>query len=233
MSTRREKDFAGSVVDQTRAVLEPLRDVTRAAPMQAYMKNVAPFLGIGTPERRSAMRPLIKSWGAHTSDELGAAARALWSLDEREYAYAACDLLAARNRDVTAEFLTAHGQYLITTKSWWDTVDSLGSAFVTPLVFANPDLVPLMWQWLRGDNIWLARAALQHQRGLKQNTDVQRLVAMCDERSTDKEFFIAKAVGWALRDLVVIDRGAAQKFLDDHPNLPGVAKRELLRGLNR
>ena len=233
MSSDRDSGFAARVVTDTIAALSPLADPERAAPMRAYMKDVAPFLGIGTPARRAAMRPLIKSWGARSGDEVGAAARALWVLDEREYAYAACDFIAARHRDLTADFVQSHGEYLLTTRPWWDTVDSLGNAFVTSVVAAHPELVDLMWQWLRCDNIWLTRAALQHQRGLRDKTDVQRLVAMCAERSADKEFFIAKAVGWALRDLAAIDRPTAEKFLADHPHLPTVSRRELLRGLNR
>jgi 3-methyladenine DNA glycosylase AlkD len=199
--------------------------------MRAYMKNVAPYLGIATPERRKALRPLFKAWGAPTEAELGETARLLWAQPEREYHYAACDFLAKFQEVASAGFLSDHVEFLLTTKPWWDTVDSLGTAIVTPLVAGNQQRVEVMWTWLRGDNLWLARAALQHQRGLEQDTDVPLLVAMCDERSTDREFFIAKAVGWALRDLAHVDTAAAAAFLVEHPSLPPVAKREAVRGL--
>jgi 3-methyladenine DNA glycosylase AlkD len=199
--------------------------------MHAYMKGVAPYLGIATPERRKALRPLFKSWGSPNETELGDTARLLWAQPEREYHYATCDLIAKFENVAGADFLDDHVEFLLITKPWWDTVDSLGSAIVTPLVARNLQLVETMWTWLRGDNMWLTRAAIQHQRGLKQQTDVARLMAMCDERSTDREFFIAKAVGWALRDLAHIDGTAAQTFLADHPALPPVAKREAVRGL--
>jgi 3-methyladenine DNA glycosylase AlkD len=223
--------YAERVLVDVQRVLGPLADPDRAAAMRAYMKDVAPYLGMATPERRAATRPLFKLWGQPTQDELGATARLLWSQPEREYQYSACDFIAKYHAVAGADFLTGQVEFLLTTKSWWDTVDSLGGAIVTPLVTRHQELVDTMWTWLRGDNMWLTRAALQHQRGLKHATDVARLTAMCDERSTDREFFIAKAVGWALRDLAHIDVGAATQFLADHPTLPPVARREAVRGL--
>jgi 3-methyladenine DNA glycosylase AlkD len=199
--------------------------------MQAYMKNVAPYVGIATPMRRAAIRPFFKTWKSPTADELAAVGRALWRCAEREFHYVACDFLARYNTCAGPEFITEHAEFLLVTKSWWDTVDSLGSAIVTPLVVRNATLNEVMWSWLRSDNLWLTRAALQHQRGLKDATDVRLLMAMCDERSGDREFFIAKAVGWALRDLAHIDPGAALRFLNDHNDLAPVARREAVRGL--
>lgn len=223
--------YARRSLADVRGALVPLADPARAEPMRAYMKDVAPYLGIATPERRKVLRPLFKEWGPPTQVELGQTARLLWAQPEREYHYSACDVIAKYQNVADALFLHSDVEFLLTTKPWWDTVDSLGSAVVTPLVARNQELVETMWDWLRGDNLWLTRAAIQHQRGLKQNTDVARLTAMCDERSTDREFFIAKAVGWALRDLAHIDVDAATRFLADHPKLPPVAKREAIRGL--
>lgn len=223
--------YARRALADVQQALVPLADPARAEPMRAYMKGIAPYLGIATPERRKALRPLFRAWGQPTETELGDTARLLWAQQEREYHYAACDLIAQYQTVAHAGFLDDHVEFLITSKAWWDTVDSLGSAIVTPLVARNPQLVATMWTWLRGENMWLTRAAIQHQRGLKDQTDVVRLTAMCDERSADREFFIAKAVGWALRDLAHIDMAAATKFLADHPNLPPVARREAVRGL--
>jgi 3-methyladenine DNA glycosylase AlkD len=223
--------YAKRAVADIRDALTPLADPARAEPMRAYMKNIAPYLGIGTPERRGALRPLFKAWSEPSQEELGDVARLLWAQPEREYHYAACDVIAKYQIVVDATFLHDHVEFLLTTKPWWDTVDALGTAIVTPLVARNQPLVDTMWTWIRGDNMWLTRAAIQHQRGLKQDTDVPRLVAMCDARSADREFFLAKAVGWALRDLAHIDVVAATTFLADHPSLPPVAKREAVRGL--
>jgi 3-methyladenine DNA glycosylase AlkD len=90
-----------------------------------------------------------------------------------------------------------------------------------------------MEKWNNSDNIWLNRAAIQHQRGRKYETDVKLVLRYCDDHSESTEFFIVKAIGWALRDLVRIDPGAVQKFLKEHPDLGRVAVREAERGLSR
>ena len=185
-------------LEATVTALVPLANPARAAPMAAYMKAVAPFLGISTPMCRSA---------------LAAAWKPLPPLAEPE--------------------VVAVAEVLITTKPSWDTVDAVGSAVVTPLVARNPDLVDLMWRWLLSGDRWLVRAALQHQRGRKERTDLERLFAMCDEVASDREFFIAKAVGWALRDVTNWDPRTVQSFVDDHPYLSTVARREAAKGLAR
>ena len=212
--------------------LSPMRDPGRAAEMTAYMKDVSEFLGVPAPARRSAQSQAWKPLGRLDEDELGRVCEALWTLDEREYQYAACDLIAKHSGALSAAFIPDVTQRLLTTKPWWDTVDSLGTAAVTPLVDRH-HLVDLMWSWMDSGDRWLIRAAVQHQRGLKQRTDLARLFAMCDRVADDREFFIAKAVGWALRDAAALSSGAVQSFVDQHPKLSAVARREATKGLAR
>lgn len=217
----------------TRAALEPLADPTRAVAMAAYMKDVAPFLGVTTPDRRGALRTAWRALPAPGPADLRAAVLALWAFPEREYQYAACDLLARYQRTLPSHVLVDPVQRLLTTKPWWDTVDSLGTAVITPLVSRDSALVDLMWQWWDSGDRWLIRAAIQHQRGLKERTDLGRLFAMCDRYASEREFFIAKAIGWALRDATRWAPAAVQSFVDEHPDLSAVARREALRGLAR
>jgi 3-methyladenine DNA glycosylase AlkD len=218
-------------VDATVTALAPLAGTGDADAMRAYMKDIAPFLGIPTPVRRSAQRAAWAHLPVLAEAEVAAVSRALWALPEREYQYAACDMLGRHSRTLTGGFVRDPVQALLTTRPWWDTVDSLGSVAVTPLVDRHPELVDLMWAWLDSGDRWLVRAALQHQRGLKERTDLGRLFAMCDRFATDREFFVAKAVGWALRDTARWDPPAVQLFVDQHPDLSAVARREALRGL--
>jgi 3-methyladenine DNA glycosylase AlkD len=220
-------------VDATREALQPLADPERAEPMAAYMKDVAPFLGIQTPARRAAQRGSWRPLPRPTPDEVAEIARELWALPEREYAYAACDLLAREQSRLPATFLADPVEALITDRPWWDTVDSLGSAVVSPLTVRYPTTVDLMWAWLESGDRWLIRAAIQHQRGRRSTTDVRLLLAMCDPFVTDREFFIAKAIGWALRDLTAWDAPGVQRYVDEHPDLSSVARREAMRGLTR
>ena len=220
-------------VQAASAALTPLADPVKATQMRAYMKDIAPFLGIMTPARRAALRTAWKPLGLMTEPGLSGTCRELWSLPEREYQYAACDLIARHSRVLSADFIGATAQELVVAKPWWDTVDSLGSVAITPVVAHHPELVDLMWTWLDSGDRWLIRAAIQHQRGLKEETDLRRLFAMCDRFANDREFFIAKAIGWALRDASSLDAPAVRVFVGEHPQLSAVARREAERGLAR
>jgi 3-methyladenine DNA glycosylase AlkD len=220
-------------VTATIACLSPLACEPRGRDMRRYMKDVAPFLGIPTPDRRKAQDAAWKALPVPSADEVASIVRSLWALDEREYHYAACDVLARTRRRLPGSFLDDPVETLLTTTPWWDTVDSLGSAVVTPLVASHPDQVALMWQWCDSGDRWLIRAALQHQRGRREGTDLDRLLTMCARHASDREFFVAKAIGWALRDATGRDPGAVAAFLDSHPMLSPVARREATRGLAR
>ena len=217
--------FKSAVVNQLKRELPKLGNQKKAIGAQAYMKDIAPFLGVMTPDRRSFVRSVLSNLPVPTSDEIAETVRALWKLDEREYQYAANDLLARHNMQLDKKFLAEHCEYLISTKSWWDTVDGLGSAVVSPLTMKYP-AISLMRKWNKSDDIWLIRASIQHQRGRKYETDVKLLFELCAPHVAQKEFFIAKAIGWALRDLSRIDNREVIRFLTDHPDLNSVAVRE-------
>jgi 3-methyladenine DNA glycosylase AlkD len=222
-------DYLAATID----ALTPLADPANASAMKSYMKDVAPYLGIKTPVRRSALKAAWKVLRRPDEPALKGVCVALWERNEREYAYAACDLIAREHRMLSADFLADPVEALIVTKSWWDTVDSLGSAAVSPITARHPATLELMWQWLDSGNIWLIRAAIQHQRGRASQTHFGLLYEMCDRFATEREFFIAKAIGWALRDCTHWDRDGVQTFVDAHPGLSAVARREALKGLDR
>lgn len=151
-------------------------------------------------------------------------------LPEREYHYAAYDLIERYSRFADAQFLQRFGEPLLTTTPWWDTVDGFVNAAVSPqcLRFDCDDLIDA---WSESGNTWLIRAAIGHQRGWKADTDVGRVLELCDRHWPAKEFFIAKAIGWALRDLARLEPAAVRAFLDTHPSTNRVAIREAERGL--
>lgn len=220
-------------VTATQSALAPLANPKAAQEMQWYMKDVAPFLGIYSTPRRAAQKAAWAALPALDADGVREVCVTLWSQPERDYQYAASDLMARRIKDLPGDFVVNPIEALLQDRPWWDTVDSLGSAAITSLVTRNQHLVDDMWRWWDSGDRWLIRAAIQHQRGLKDATDVPRLIAMCDRYAEDREFFIAKAIGWALRDLSAIDRSAVQSFLDRHPGISAVARREALKGLAR
>lgn len=208
-------------------------DPTIAPDMARYMKNVSPFLGLKTPERRAILKPILKQLGELAPNQLNALIDGLYRLPEREFKYAACDALAHFQRIVPASWLDSQIRRWLLIEPWWDTVDSLGNAIISPLTARAPQSEKVMWSWLHTEEMWLQRAAIGHQRGRRMQTNVPQLLRYLNEVADDSRFFIAKAVGWALRDLAAIDLDAAQKFVDDHPRLPAVARREALRGITR
>jgi 3-methyladenine DNA glycosylase AlkD len=224
--------WSDDVVLATREALIPLADVERAAQMQAYMKNVSPFLGITATARRGAQRETWSTFGPPPDQgELARAAPALFACNEREFAYAACDLLARHVGRLDAGFLVDPVEGLLATRPWWDTVDGLGTAVVSPLCHRYPELRDVIDRWSRSDDRWLVRAAIQHQRGWRADTDVDYVLVLCDAHAKERDFFIQKAIGWALRDLAGLDATAVSTFVRRHPQLTRVATREAERGL--
>ena len=224
--------WAVQVVCATKRALSPHVDHVRAEGAGNYMKHVAPFIGIATPERRAFTKEAWAGLRNPTSDELGDAAVALFALPEREYHYAACDLIARYIKCADEYFLTEYLEPLLTTKSWWDTVDSLVTAGVSPLC-RRYDATKIINEWSASENMWLVRAAIGHQRGWKSDTDIPYVLEICDRHWAEKEFFVAKAIGWALRDLTSIKPAAVRSFLKAHPSKNTVALREAMRGLQR
>ena len=196
------------------------------------MKHVAPFLGIPAEPRRKYLRAAWVDLPIPTREQLGRAARQLMQLPEREYHYAAYDLLVKYLANANEHFLAEHVQVLLVTKPWWDTVDGLVNAGVSPLA-RRYESTALIDAWSESGNIWLIRAAIGHQRGWRTDTDVDRVLHLCGRHWENAEFFVAKAIGWALRDLARLDPPAVRAFLarHEHPNM--VAVREANRGLNR
>jgi len=200
-----------------------------AAPMQAYLKDRFVFLGIKTPQRRQASKPFIAAGDGADPGELLATASRLWEYEPREYQYVGCDLLKRWGRRLEPDAIEGI-EHLITTKSWWDTVDVLAAHVVGSLVSRHPDLVAVMDDWVSDDNIWLARSAIIHQLFYKESTDADRLFAYAIRQMGHTDFFIRKAIGWSLRQYARTDEAAVVAFVEANAdNLSGLTKREALK----
>ncbi len=202
------RKFVDSIVN----VLTPLADAERALPMAAYMKHHFVYLGIATPARREAIMPLVR---ALDGDPVAAAA-ALWRLEEREYQYTACDLLRHHARKLQASDLPAL-EKLVQSKSWWDSVDALVPT-IGSLVLRELALTARMDQLIEADDFWLRRVALLHQLAWKDKTDQERLFRYCLQCADESEFFIRKAIGWALRQHARTAPDVVRAFIKQHKN---------------
>jgi 3-methyladenine DNA glycosylase AlkD len=227
--SRDASSWADDFVAAVRDVLEPAADPAKARVMAMYMKDHFPFLGVASPLRRALVRDVVRAAGQPTEAELGAALHALWALDEREYQYVGCDLLARHQRVCGANFLVGHAETLILTKSWWDTVDGLRSAVVGPLVSRHDELVAVIGRWIESDDIWLIRSAIIHQLGYGRRTDENRLFALCARRADHPDFFVRKAIGWALREHAKHAPDSVRAFVAAHRDrLAPLSAREAL-----
>ncbi len=225
-------DIDGSVAE-LRDAFGALADPERAEQQAAYMKDHFPFLGLGTPERRKAQKPVLDSLKAADGDDLLAFAHACYAEPGREFHYAAADALRRHVKVLEAHHL-AGIEDLISTNAWWDTVDSLAVHTVGPLVKRHPELSPVMDEWVGDDDLWIARTAILHQLMWKDDTDAERLFGYVDARAADTEFFIRKACGWALRQYARTDPDAVRAFVDAREDtLSGLTKREARKHLDR
>ena len=199
--------------------------------MAAYLKNQFPFLGVKTPARRAVSKPLLRKAKTWTAEEILDVADALMDEPEREFAQVAVDLVRASVKTLRSRDLDRL-RGLIETKSWWDTVDALAVHGVGPLVKADRELQAVMDEWIADDDIWVARTAILHQLLWKSDTDAERLFHYCDLRASDQEFFIRKALGWALRQYARTDPDAVRSYVTgNRERLSGLTKREALKHL--
>jgi len=236
-----------AVIERLTREYEAARDPMLAAPMTAYMRDLFPFLGIKSSPRRLLSRRVLDGTGRPDEAQLTEVALACWALPEREYQHFAVDWLRQYARVLTPAFLPT-AQYLITTKSWWDTVDGLASDVVGVMVERHPGLVSTMDEWAAGSDpavgspsaspktaglpeLWLARTAILHQLRYKKATDAERLFHYCASNAGHRDFFIRKAIGWALRQYAKTEPDAVLTFVAAHPDLSTLSKREALKNL--
>ncbi|UTY59377.1 DNA alkylation repair protein [Massilia sp. erpn] len=184
-----------------------LRD--KASEMRAYMRNQFDFLGLPTPLRRATAKPWLKAQKGLGAAALLQLADTLWELPQREYQYLAIDLLAMYWKELTPQELPAL-LALARRQSWWDTVDGLASLIGQVLRGSHEG----MDQALAHEDFWLRRIALLHQLGWRDAVDEARLFRYCLNQAHEQEFFIRKAIGWALRDYAHHRPQAVRAFLD-------------------
>ena len=212
---------------QIDAALRPLADPGQAAPMRAYMLDQCAFLGIRATPRRQALRglPRLNTW---TAADLLSVAEALWEMPEREFQYVAVDLLAKHHRQLELASLPRLLQ-LVQRHAWWDTVDGLAGVVGDILLRARTgqaDAQRPMDDWLGHPSLWVRRVAMLHQLGWKVQTDQARLFRYALALAPETDFFMRKAIGWALRDHARSQPEAVRAFLMAHAHvLSGLTRR--------
>lgn len=209
----------------------PAANPANAAAMKLYLRDQFEFLGIKTPERRNIIKALKAQHGLPDFTEMPALIKVLWEKPEREYQYAAIDLMQYFHKQWTPDDIHLL-EYMITHKSWWDSVDGVISFVAGPWLkkFQDADAA-ITNQWCNSDNMWLQRAAITFQNGYKQHTNEALLYQYILQHAHAKEFFIQKAIGWALREYSKTNPESVRAFVNRHPLAP-LSKREALKRID-
>lgn len=207
-------------------------DPTQATPMAAYMRNQFAYLGIKTPQSVALQKQFYAEHGLPPLNELDMILRELWALPEREFQYLAGGLLGKFVKELPPKFIETM-EYLIVTKSWWDTVDSIAGGAVGIHFRHYPDVrAEVLPRWRKSENIWLRRTCILFQLNYKKETDFLLLCEIICENLGSKEFFINKAIGWALRQYARVDAQAVRNFVEQTPLHP-LSAREALKRLEK
>jgi 3-methyladenine DNA glycosylase AlkD len=202
-----------------------------AAPMKKYMREQFEYLGIKSPQVTSLLREFIKSNGLPPVEKLDLICRELWNLPQREFQYIAMNLISKYEKKLEPEFIETL-EYLITTKSWWDTVDLLAGHPVGAMFKKYPKVKEkYLKKWRKSENMWLRRTALLFQLGYKKETDFDLLCEIVKENLGSDEFFINKAIGWALRQYAHTNPVSVRKFVKATKELHPLSRREALKNI--
>jgi 3-methyladenine DNA glycosylase AlkD len=217
------------MIEAIRRELAARADPAKAPGMQAYMKSEMPFLGVQKSGRVEIARTVFPAYPLDGFDAWRDTVLRLWrEATYREERYLAISL--ARDRRYRSHrTLTALPLYeeLIVTGAWWDLVDEVAVRLVGEL-----DPNSFLRDWAADDDMWKRRTAIIAQVARKERTDAQLLFDCIEPNRADREFFIRKAIGWALREFSKIDPDGVERYCATH-ELSALSRREALRNLDR
>jgi 3-methyladenine DNA glycosylase AlkD len=221
------------LISVIKKALRTAADPTKAGGMQAYMKSAMPYLGVQTPTFRETIRPLLAAHPLGSADEWRDTVLALWRKAKyREERYAAIEI-AGHNR--YGEFRTMDSlpmyEEMITSGAWWDYVDAIATRQLGDILRKDGGRMPAaMREWSVSDNLWKRRSAILAQLNFKKGTDLKLLYDCMAPSLGATEFFLRKAIGWALRQYARTDPQEVLRYVRRHEaQLSPLSKREALR----
>jgi 3-methyladenine DNA glycosylase AlkD len=202
-----------------------------AQAFKAYLRNQFDTYGIATPMRRRLCVHHMKK-GMPSYSEIPEIIKACWQKPERDWQYFAVELLSKYKKTWDQKLIKLM-EWMIVHKSWWDTVDHIASEITGPFFQLFPDkIIPVTTKWNQSDNIWLQRSSLMFQKRYRSATDTALLAKYILQLMHSKEFFVQKAIGWALREYSKANAPWVKEFVDKHA-LPLLSHREALKRINR
>lgn len=199
--------------------------------MKKYMKDKFEYFGIQSKTRHEITKPFLKKDTLPTIENLDVLIRELWAKPQREFQYFGIELVEKYSKQLNKNNLPLI-EFMVTNKSWWDTVDGIATRVAGDLFRNYPELIiPVTKKWVASDNLWLQRTSILFQLKYKSLTDIDLLFKFIKTLEGSKEFFINKAIGWALREYSQTDPQIVIKFVNSH-NLAPLSKREAVKVIN-
>ena len=215
-------------IQELQQMFELLANEEHAKGAEAYMKNQFKYFGIYTNERRKISNDYIKKVGLLNKKELYKTVNELYKQTHREFQYVAIELIAFHKKQWTEDIIELT-EYCLINKSWWDTVDGIASAILGDYFKMFPQQINLITsKWNKSKNFWLIRSSIMFQKTYKLNTNKELLAKYIINCSHSKEFFVQKAIGWALREYSKTNPYWVKDFVNNHSLAP-LSKREALR----
>lgn len=225
------ENFASVWVTAATELLETHRNPTQAKAMQAYMKDNFPFYGIPKPLRANLFKEFFRLYGIPGKNEFREVVQLLWNNSHRELHYLAFECLL-KNKKHFEEHDILLFEEMMRSHSWWDSVDFISPTLVGTWLKKFPHRKDsLLKKWNCDPNFWIRRASLLAQLKEKGNTDHELQFSLIIPLTSEKEFFIRKAIGWSLRELAKHKPDEVLSFVEQCQMSP-LSRREALKHLS-
>jgi 3-methyladenine DNA glycosylase AlkD len=217
-------------LSQLRQRLQQAADEEKRVQMEKYMRSLFPFMGVQKPIRQELTKDWIRQQAKSETLSLRKTIKILWEQPEREFQYIAMDLMQ-QSKCYQATDCPEWLMGYIRDKSWWDTVDFLASHLHGKHLLLFPQLKgELLRSWGQHEDKWVCRSAIIAQLGHKQQTDLDLLSELIELHRGSGDFFIQKAIGWALREVAKRQPIWVQDFCDRY-DLKPLSRREALKNI--
>ncbi|MCP4125342.1 MAG: DNA alkylation repair protein [Bacteroidetes bacterium] len=217
-----------SYINHLEETFKQAADTTIAAGQKAYMRHQFEFYGIKSPVRREILRPYLTKTELPPVDVLEPLSKALWDKPQREWQYFCMELLSKFKKHPDAHNIKLY-EFLITHRSWWDTIDFIAPHLVGAAFKGKPEVQKVYTEkWLDSGNIWFQRSAILFQLKYKEALDTALLEYIINRLLGSKEFFINKAIGWILREISKTNPDYVRSYVN-RTALSNLSRREALK----
>lgn len=219
-------------INKLETAFEAKRNVENAFVMAKYMRNHFSFFGIKTEDRRRILKDIFQENNIEVAGNPREIALVLYSKPERELHYCAIEILKKQLKGNYKKGDIQLIENVIITNAWWDSVDTVAKYILGEYLLEHPsETEKVIQRFSNSDNMWLNRSAILFQLGYKQKTNFQMLKGAFEKHKKSNEFFIQKAIGWALREYAKTDPEAVRNFVAS-ADLKTLSKKEALKNMD-